>query len=88
MLFRSCLKIRWNRFYGDIVLGWFSIGTIACMGFMSRIVYPVHSWGSLLITGFVMGPLSLIINFFIILGKKEREMVVQMVLSKVKGAGN
>ena len=83
-----CLKIRWNRFYGDIVLGWFSIGTIACMGFMSRIVYPVHSWGSLLITGFVMGPLSLIINFFIILGKKEREMVVQMVLSKVKGAGN
>ena len=81
-----CLKIRWNRFYSDILLGLFSIGTITVLGLLSRMVYPVHSWGSLLLTGMVMGPLSLLVNFFIILRKEERGIVFGMVRSKWKGA--
>lgn len=81
-----CLEIRWNRFYSDIVLGWFSIGTITVLGLLSRMVYPIHSWGSLILTGIVLGPLSLLVNFFIILRKEERKIVLDMVRSKLKGA--
>lgn len=81
-----CLEIRWNRFYGDILLGCFSIGTITLLGIVSRTVFPVHSWGGLILTGAVMGPLSLLVNFLIILRKEERETVIQMIRSRVKGA--
>lgn len=81
-----CLEIRWSRFYSDIVLGWFSIGTITVLGLVSRMVFPIHSWISLILTGVVMGPLALVVNFFIILRKEEREIVLNMVRSKLKGA--
>lgn len=81
-----CLEIRWTRFYSDILLGCFSIGTITVLGMLSRIVYPIQNWGNLLLTGIVVGPLSLFLNFYIILRKEERTMVLQMVHSKVKGA--
>lgn len=80
-----CLQIRWNCFYSDILQGLFSIGMITILGLLSRMVYPIHSWGSLLLTGVVVGPLSLLVNFFIILRKEERTMVITMVRSKVKG---
>lgn len=82
----KCLKIRWNRFYSDILLGLFSIGAITVLGLFSRMIFPIHSWGGLLLTGAVMGPLSLLVNFFIILRKEERAMVFQMVRSRMKGA--
>ncbi len=78
-----CLEIRWNRFYGDIVLGWLSIGAITALGFLSRMVYPIQSWAGLFLTGAVMGPLSLLVNFFVILRKEERKMVVLAVRSKI-----
>lgn len=81
-----CLEIRWNRFYSDIVLGWVSIGTILILGLFSRAVYPIHSWGSLILTGVVVGPLALLVNFFVILRKEERKTVIDMVASRLKGA--
>lgn len=81
-----CLEIRWNRFYGDIVLGWISIGMITGLGLLSRMVYPIHSWGSLVLTGIIVGPLALAVNFFVILRKEERKIVLDMVRSKLKGA--
>ena len=80
-----CLHIRWNRFYGDILLGWISIGSIVILGNLSRMVFPVNSWVKLMLTGVVMGPLALALNFLIILRKEEREMVIGMVKSKLKG---
>lgn len=82
----KCLAVRWNRFYSDILLGFLSIGTITALGLFSRAVYPIHSWGSLILTGIVVGPLALLVNFFIILRKEERRMVLQMAGSRLKGA--
>ena len=81
-----CLAIRWNRFYSDILLGFLSIGTITLLGFLSRTVCPIRSWGGLLLTGAVMGPLSLLVNFFVILRREERRTVIHMVRSRLKGA--
>jgi len=81
-----CLEIRWNRFYSDIVIGWMSIGTITLLGLLSRTIFPVTSWGRLLLTGILMGPAALFLNFFIILRTEERKMVVEMVRSRLRGA--
>lgn len=81
-----CLEVRWNRFYSDILLGWLSIGTITILGLFSRTVFPIRSWGELLLTGVVMGPLSLLVNFFVILRREERRTVLDMVRSRLKGA--
>lgn len=81
-----CLEVRWNRFYSDILLGWLSIGTITILGLLSRTVFPIRSWGELLLTGVVMGPLSLLVNFFVILRREERRTVLDMVRSRLKGA--
>ncbi len=80
-----CLEIRWNRFYSDIFLGFASIGTITVLGLLSRMIVPIHSWIILLLTGVVMGPLALLVNFFVILRKQERNMVIGMVRSRLKG---
>ena len=77
-----CLEIRWNRFYSDIFLGFASIGTITVLGLLSRMIVPIHSWIILLLTGVVMGPL---VNCFVILRKQERNMVIGMVRSRLKG---
>ncbi|MDE6896809.1 MAG: hypothetical protein K2P43_11605, partial [Lachnospiraceae bacterium] len=61
-------------------------GIITLLGLFSRTVCPIHSWGSLILTGAVMGPLSLMVNFFIILRREERKTVIQMIRSRVKGA--
>lgn len=79
-----CLEIRWTRFYSDIALGCLSIGAITALGCLSRILYPIHTWGSLILTGIVVGPIALVINFYIILRREEREMVLQMVRAKLK----
>lgn len=48
-------------------------------------IVPIHSWIILLLTGVVMGPLALLVNFFVILRKQERNMVIGMVRSRLKG---
>lgn len=78
-----CLEIRWNRFYSDIVLGGLSIGAVTALGLLSRVIYPVHSWINLILTGAVVGPVALLANFFIILRREERDMVLDMVRAKV-----
>ena len=37
------------------------------LGVTPDIVYPIQNWGNLLLTGIVVGPLSLFLNFYIIL---------------------
>ena len=49
-------------------------------------VFQVDSWIKLILTGVVMGPLALALNFLIILRKEEREMVIGMLKSRLKGA--
>ena len=56
------------------------------LGNLSRMVFPVDSWIKLILTGVVMGPLALALNFLIILRKEEREMVIGMLKSRLKGA--
>ncbi|MCI8417840.1 MAG: MATE family efflux transporter [Lachnospiraceae bacterium] len=70
-----CLDLKWNYFYGDIFMGLLSIGCIWLLGVLSQQLFPIHSWAGLFLVGCSTGVVALGVNFFIVLGKSEREMI-------------
>lgn len=79
----KCLEVKWSTFYGDIGTGLLSIGAICLLGIISRQFVEINSWFMLIAVGCVVGSLALILNFFIILRKTEREMVFGAVKNKL-----
>ena len=71
-----CLKVRWYTFYGDIILGLVSIGTICLTVLPFQLLIEIDGWMKLFGVGIVAGILAL--NFFIVLRKNERKMVIDM----------
>ncbi len=71
-----CLEIKWTTFYADIFTGFVSIGSISVLGIISRNLVSIHSYFSLILVGIVVGCLALILNFFIILKKQDRALVI------------
>lgn len=76
------LGVKWYRFYSDIGLGFVSIGSIVLLALLSKQIITIDSWLILFAVGIPTGVLALCINYFIILTKNEREIV----LDKVKNA--
>lgn len=79
-----CLGIRWNIFYGDILTGLLSIAGISAAGWILRSYIPVQGWFMLIFTGFLLSILALFINFFIVLKRRERELFLDMIKSKLR----
>ena len=77
----KCLEVKWTTFYSDIFLGLTSIGLITAAAMFSKLILPMDSWIGFFASGIVMGIVALVMNFFIVLRKAERHMV----LEKVKG---
>lgn len=73
-----CLKVRWYTFYGDIILGLVSIGTICLTVLPFQLLIEIDGWMKLFGVGIVAGILALAVNFFIVLRKNERKMVIDM----------
>lgn len=80
----KCLEVKWTTFYGDIFMGLASIGIITVAAMLSKLVLPMDSWITFFISGGFMGCVALGLNFFIVLGKTERQMVLDKVMSKLK----
>ena len=79
-----CLEVKWTTFYGDIFMGLASIGIITAAALVSKLVLPMDSWITFFVSGGFMGCVALMLNFFIVLGKTERQMVLDKVMSKIK----
>ena len=80
----KCLEVKWTTFYGDIFMGLASIGIITVVAFVSKMFLPMDNWISFFASGIFMGCVALVLNFFIVLGKTERQMVLDKVMSKLK----
>lgn len=78
----KCLKLKWTTFYGDIFTGFLSIAGISLVAFGSRFVFTIDSYLSLIGVGIIVGILALVINFFVVLKKDDREMVLDKVLRR------
>lgn len=78
----KCLEVKWNTFYGDIFTGLFSIASISVVGFISRYFVKIESFIMLIGVGIVVGCIALLLNFFIILKKDDRKMVLDKILRR------
>ena len=77
----KCLEVKWTTFYHDIFLGFASIGMITAVAFVSKLFLPMDHWISFFASGIFMGVVALGLNFFIVLGKNERAMVLDKLQS-------
>ena len=73
-----CLKVKWYTFYGDILLGLVSIGAVCLVALPFELFVNIDSWIKLF--GI---PLALLVNFFIVLRKTERSMVINVIKTRV-----
>jgi hypothetical protein len=80
----KCLEVKWTTFYSDIFMGLASIGIITVVAMLSKLVLPMDNWITFFVSGGFMGCVALGLNFFIVLGKTERQMVLEKVMSKLK----
>ena len=80
----KCLEVKWNTFYSDIFMGLASIGIITAVALVSKLFLPMDNWIGFFASGMFMGCVALVLNFFIVLRKTERQMVLDKVMSKIK----
>lgn len=79
-----CLKQKWHTFYADIfrpVL--FTVFASAVCLLLLR-SYPSGGWFLLIGKGAITGTLALLIGYFLLLSKKERQIVSSRVIAKLK----
>lgn len=79
----KCLEVKWTTFYGDIFMGLASIGLITAAAMFSKLILPMDNWIGFFASGAFMGCVALLLNFFVVLGKTERQMILDKVLSKL-----
>ena len=78
----KCLEVKWHTFYGDIITGLCSIASITLVAFISRYFVKIESFVMLIAVGIVVGCIALVLNFFIILKKDDRKVVLDKVLRR------
>lgn len=78
----KCLELKWTTFYSDIFTGLFSIASISAVSFASRWFVEINSYASLIAVGIVVGIIAFIMNFFIILKKDDRKLILDKVLRR------
>ena len=79
----KCLEVKWTTFYADIFMGLASIGIITAVAMVSKLVLPMDTWVTFFASGIFMGCVALVLNFFIVLRKAERQMILSKVFSKL-----
>lgn len=80
----KCLEVKWTTFYSDIFMGLASIGILTGLGMVTKQFLPMDSWITFFGSCALMGCVALVLNFLIVLGKAERAMVLEKVMSKLK----
>lgn len=78
-----CLKVKWYTFYGDIFMGLVSIGVICLVVLPFELFLNIDGWIKLFGVGIAAGILALLVNFFVVLRKGERQMVLEKVRSRL-----
>lgn len=78
-----CLQVKWYTFYGDIFMGLVSIGLICLVVLPFELFFTIDGWVKLFAVGIASGILALVVNFFVVLRASERQMVLNLIRSKL-----
>lgn len=80
----KCLNFKWNTFYGVIIKNIMSVIILTGVGLTIRNVFHIDNWFELFLVCAITGILACILNFYIILNKKERKMVLKKVINVIR----
>jgi len=75
---KVCLGQKWYFFYGDVLKTIVTTLVVCLIGFIIKQIIPVTSWITLVLVAFLITIISLIIEFFFILNKKEKKIIIQL----------
>jgi O-antigen/teichoic acid export membrane protein len=78
------LKLKWNTFYGAIYKMLISSVILFAVASLLRILFPIHSWFTLIGFCAVAGVMGLMINLFLVLNKQDRQQFLHTVRKKLK----
>jgi len=78
-----CLKVKWYTFYGDIFLGLAAVGAVCLVALPFCLFVPIDNWITLFAVGIGAGILALFVNFWVVLRKGERELVLHKLKEKL-----
>lgn len=71
---KVCLGQKWYYFYGDVLKTTMSILGVYIIGICVKKVILINTWGNLIFSGCVVVLVSIIVEYFVALNKKERQM--------------
>lgn len=77
-----CLQVKWYTFYGDIFLGLAAVAAVCLVALPFHFLIPINNWLTLFAVGIAAGLLALFVNFWIVLRKGERELVLDKLREK------
>ena len=67
------LGFKWYQFYPLVGTAVLSSAVIIAVGFVVRILVPIHSWGMFLVACILIGAIGLGLNLMLVLNKDERK---------------
>lgn len=73
------MGLKWYTFYNEVGINIILSILVMVIGFFVKTIMPAHSWSTLVASGGLTAILALVLQWFILLGKDTRRMIVQKV---------
>lgn len=80
----KCLGLKWYTFYPDIIKPVLYVIMTCAFCFVTISNFNADNWILLVVKGCVTVVLALLIGYFIVLGKNERKIIKNVIISKLK----
>lgn len=80
----KCMNIKWYSFYPVIFKNIFAVFCVTVLSFIIKGIINIEGWITLIVSGCLTALIACIINYFIILSKKERTLIMLWVKRRIK----
>ncbi|CUQ34420.1 Polysaccharide biosynthesis protein [Turicibacter sanguinis] len=78
-----CMNVKWYTFYNQILKNTISVVLMVTISLVGKIFIDVNSWVVLILVTTIITIISLVINYYFILEKKDREVIIQVLYTRV-----
>ena len=78
----KCLGLKWNTFYAPAFKNVFVIALLTIISLMLKKVVTIDNWLMLIVASCITAAVSIFINYFVILGKDERNIIKGKILGR------
>lgn len=78
------LGFKWYQFYPYVGTSVICSVLIVIVGVLVRMCIKIETWSMFFVASFIIGTIGLILNFFVVLNKQERQFLGEMILKRLK----